>query len=265
MAIDVSSLKSLLRDTQSKLPYLPQACVLVWTAARGWTIAWALLLFLQALLPVVTVYVTRALVNSLVAVWGHAETWASLVPLFQLVAVMAGVLVLTEMLRSVTGWIRTGQAELVQDYISGRIHSIAGALDLSFYDTPDFYDRLHRARADASTRPLALVENVGQILQNGLTLVAMAGVLIPFGWWIPIVLAVSTLPAFAVVLRHTMRQHEWRLRTTHDQRRGPLLRYTLDHQGSRHGNAPVRAGWAFPDGLSNPASTATLRTSTLST
>jgi ATP-binding cassette subfamily B protein len=155
----------------------------------------------------------------MVSVWGQEGTWESLVPLCQLVALMAGVLLLTEVLGSVTGWIRTAQAELVQDYISARIHSIAGALDLSFYDTPDFYDRLHRARVDASTRPLALVENVGQILQNGLTLIAMAGVLLPFGWWIPIVLAVSALPAFAVVLRHTVRQHQWRLRTTHDQRR----------------------------------------------
>ena len=215
----IASLKSLLHDMQSKLPYLPQACALVWTAAPGWTTAWASLLLIQGLLPVVTVYVTRALVNTMVSVWGQEGTWASLTPLFQLVALMAGVLLLTEVLRSVTGWIRAAQAEFVQDYISGRIHRIAAALDLSFYDTPDFYDRLHRARVDASTRPVALVENVGQILQNGLTLVAMAGVLLPFGWWIPIVLAVSTFPAFVVVLRHTVRQHEWRLRTTPDQRR----------------------------------------------
>ncbi len=219
MALNIASFKSHFRELQSNLPYLPQACVLVWTAARSWTIAWGILLLIQGLLPVVTVYVTRALVNSLVSVWGQGGTWDTLTPLFQLVALMAGVLLLTEVLRSTSGWIRTAQAELVQDYISSRIHSIAGTLDLSFYDTPDFYDRLHRARVDASTRPIALVENMGEILQNGLTLIAMACVLLPFGWWIPIVLAVSTLPAFAEVLRHTVRQHEWRHRTTPDQRR----------------------------------------------
>jgi ATP-binding cassette subfamily B protein len=47
----------------------------------------------------------------------------------------------------------------------------------------------------------------------------MAGVLFPFGWWIPLLLVISTVPAFAVVIRHTVRQHHWHLRTTADRRR----------------------------------------------
>ena len=62
-----------------------------------------------------------------------------------------------------------------------------------------------RARAEASYRPVALLENAGAFLQNGITLAAMAGVLLPYGWWIPLALFASTLPAFVVVLRFAVR------------------------------------------------------------
>jgi ATP-binding cassette subfamily B protein len=40
-----------LRKALAQLPYLPQTLSLVWTAARGWTVTWGVLLLLQAHLP----------------------------------------------------------------------------------------------------------------------------------------------------------------------------------------------------------------------
>src|SRR5205823_8345928 len=51
------------------------------------------------------------------------------------------------------------------------------------------------------------------------TLAAMLAVLMPFGFWLPLALLISTLPAFYVVLRYAVRQYDWRLRTTEDERR----------------------------------------------
>ena len=206
----------MLSQVYAQLPYLPQAFTLVWAAARRWTVAWAVMLVLQGLLPVATVYLTRTLVDTLVAALDSAS---SLRPTLILVALMALIMLLQELLRSATSWVRTAQSELVQDHISHLIHRQAITLDLGFYEAPDYYDRLHRARIDAFNRPVALLENLGGLLQNGLTLIAMAGVLIPFGWWVPFVLLLSALPALVVVVRYTLRQNQWRLRTTADKRR----------------------------------------------
>jgi hypothetical protein len=159
---------------------------LVWTAAHGWTVGWVALLLVQGLLPVATVYLTRAVVNNLAEGLGAAspglamgDVWASARPTLFFVALLAGIAVLSEILRGITGWIRTAQAELVKDHISGLIHAKANSLDLAFYETPEYYDRLFRARTDAAYRPVALLENVGSLAQNGLTLLAMA-----FSAWI---------------------------------------------------------------------------------
>jgi ATP-binding cassette subfamily B protein len=208
-----------LRSAAAQLRYLPRALGLVWAASRGWTAGWAALLAAQGVLPVAIVYLSRPLVDGIVAAVRAGGDWPSVYAVLILVALMAGVVLLAEILRSVTGWIRTSQSELVQDHINGLIHRKSVEADLAFYDSPDFYDHLHRARAEASYRPVALLESLGSLLQNGITLAAMLGVLVPFGWWLPVALVVSTLPALYVVLRASVRQHQWRLRTTADERR----------------------------------------------
>lgn len=203
----------------AQLPYVPKALGLVWESARRWTIAWAVLLLLQGVLPVATVYLTKAVVDSLVGALGGGPDWAAIRPTLVLVALMAAVLLLSEILRSLTTWVRTAQSELVQDHISGLIHEKAVTLDLAFYETPEYYDQMHRARVDAMGRPVALLESAGSLVQNSITLVAMAAVLIPYGLWIPALLMVSTLPALYVVVRYTVRFHRWRIRTTTAVRR----------------------------------------------
>jgi ATP-binding cassette subfamily B protein len=182
-------------------------------------VAWLLLLVVQGLLPISTVYLTRALVNRLTAALGGGGTWATFAPCIVVLGLMAGVLLLLELLRGAASYIRTAQAELLQDYISGLIHQKSVALDLAFYESPDYHDRLHRARDEARYRPVALLESVGSILQNGFTLVAMAAVLIPFGLWLPLALFVSTLPALYVVFQCGLRHYQWYLRTTAEERR----------------------------------------------
>jgi len=185
---------------------------------------------------VATVYLTRAVVNNLVdaleAIRAGGAAWPTLGPTLGLVAVLAAVAVSIEVLRSVGTWVRTTQAELVRDHISGLIHRKATSVDLTVYETPEYYDRLFRARTDAANRPIALLENIGSLAQNGLTLVAMAGVLLPFGAWLPAALFVSTLPAFVVVLRYSVREHQWRMRNTPIERRAQYYDWLQTFQGA---------------------------------
>ena len=69
-----AGLNSKLERVLAQLPYLPRALALVWASARGWTIAWAVLLLLQGILPAAAVYLTRALVDSIVAAAGSGAS-----------------------------------------------------------------------------------------------------------------------------------------------------------------------------------------------
>jgi ATP-binding cassette subfamily B protein len=191
---------------------------LVWGAARVWTLAWTGLLVLQGLLPVAIVYLTRLLVDGLVAAVAAHGSWAQARPTLLLAVVTAALLVLSETLQGFIEWIKTAQSELIQDHISNLVHERSASLDMAFYESPDYYDRLYRARTDATTRPLALLESGGSLLQNGLTLLGMAVVLVPYGLWLPLVLVASTAPALYVVVKSNRRLHQWWERSTTDRR-----------------------------------------------
>src|SRR6266581_2746287 len=217
------SLRAPLRDATLRRSYLIRVFGLIWTAARGWTVAWGILLVVQGLMPVALVYLTKPLVDGLQAAVGRGTSWETVRPVLLVIVGIGSVLLLTELLKVCLEWIGTAQSELVQDHITDLVHAKSTAVDLAFYETPDFYDHLYRARGDAGNRPLALLESSGRLVQDGVTLVAMAAVLLPYGVWLPPALLLSTLPALFVVVRTSRRYHDWWKRSTADRRRAQYL------------------------------------------
>lgn len=219
MTGDEIYLNSRLRRAAGLVPYLTRTLGLVRSAAPRQTTAWLLLLILQGLLPAAAVYLTRALVNSLVAAVESGGSWEAVRPAIILALLMGLILAVQELLRGLTNWVRTALSERVQDAVSDMIQTKSLTVDLAFYDLPEYYDRLYRAGQEASYRPVALLENMGALLQNSITLGAMMLVLIPYGLWLPLILLAGTLPALYFVLRSARRRHEHRLRTTVAERR----------------------------------------------
>jgi ATP-binding cassette subfamily B protein len=212
--------------------YLPKALALIWDAAPLWTVGWILLLIAQGILPAAIVYLTRAVVDSLVVAANANGDWEAIQPALSLIMLMVLLMGVSVVLRSLTTWVTGGQAEVVQDYVSNLIHQQASTLDLGFFETPEYYDLLERAQRDAAGQPLALLRNVGTLFQNSITLVGMIAVLLPFGIWVPLLLLASTLPAFGLVLKNTRRYNAWRLRTTYDRRRAQYYDLLLTNRAS---------------------------------
>jgi ATP-binding cassette subfamily B protein len=200
-------------------PHLLRALELVWRASGPLAPVWLGLLVVQGILPAALVYLTRPLVDSLTALVGAGADWAVLRPFLMLAGLLAGLLLLTQVLDSVGDWVRQAQSERVRDHIDDLVHRQSATLDLAFYDSADFYDHLHRARDESFYRPASLLENLGGLARNGLTLIGLAAVLLPYGLWLPAALVLSTLPAFYVLLVHSRRRHRWWLTRTADERR----------------------------------------------
>ena len=203
---------------------------LVWAATGAWSVAWAALLLAQGLVPALQMYLTRSLVNHLAGggphlVWRQRALW---IPVLAL-----GLLWLSaQVLASLAGWVRTLQAECVQDHIQSLIHARAMDLDMAFFDDPESYDLLHRARVDAMSQPLALLESLGSLLQNGVTLVLVAILLAGYSLLLPLLLACSALPGLWFVVRQVLREHRWRLAHTTQVRRAAYFDLILTDRSS---------------------------------
>jgi len=212
-----SLLRSRLKTALGQLPNLPRTLRLVRNAAGSWTTAWVVLLLLQAGIPVGIVLLSRHLVDGIV---DHSRSPGPSTPgVISAALAMVSLLLFGEIIKALMQWVRNTQAELVGDHIRLLIQEHAAKLDMAFYDSPEYFDTLHRARFDAQSRPIALVESLGGFLQGILTLISMAIVLFGYAWWLPFALLLSTIPALFVVLRYILRHHQWRIRRTQDRRK----------------------------------------------
>ena len=156
----------------------------------------------------------------------------SLQPALVLALLVGIVMIATEVLGSLTGWVRLAQSDLVSDFIADLVQKKALALDMSFFDTPNYYDLLHRVRTDARQQPLSMLQNVGSFAQSMLTLIGMMAIFITYSPLLPPVLLLSTLPALWVLLRYSRRYNRWRLKNTPQDRRSFYYDYILTERAT---------------------------------
>lgn len=202
----------------ARIAYIPKTFKLIWSAAHYWMAGWFLLLLIQGLIPIATVYLTRWLVDSMTTAIGQGSTWSNLQNIILPASLMAGILLLAEVLKGIGGLIRTNQAELVKDRISAMVHHQSVAIDLACYESTEYYDLLNRIRGGASDRTLSLMESIGSLLQNSITLLSMTVVIMSYGFWLPLVLIASALPTFYVALRLNRDYYQWWSQTTTQRR-----------------------------------------------
>jgi ATP-binding cassette subfamily B protein len=220
-----------------QLSNIPRAVRMVWRAAPGWTTLWAVLILAQGLLPVATVYLTKALVDSLTLAIGQTDDPGRFNTALFYLAAMAAVLLATAAFKSIAQWVQTAQSEIVQDYIKDKVHQQAIRLDLAYFESPGYYDKLHRATIDAITKPLTLIQSLGLIAQSCITLIAMIGILATLSLWLPIILFVSSLPALYVAINYSIKHHRLQMWRTEKFR---LANYYSTKLTERESAAEVR-------------------------
>src|SRR6478752_28108 len=89
------------------------------------------------------------------------------------VAVLMGVLLRT------VDYFDSLLADRYTHYVSVEVMRKAAALDVTVYEDPVFYDRLERARVQATDR-LAMIQQMGRLIQQTVTAIAFSAVLIRY-------------------------------------------------------------------------------------
>ncbi|MEZ5428760.1 MAG: ABC transporter ATP-binding protein [Pyrinomonadaceae bacterium] len=225
----------MLKNLQEKTKYFKywkRAFGLVWRSAPTHTSFWALFLILQGILPVLTVYLTKLVIDGIVAAKNSGGDWPRVSRAIFYLALMGLVLLVTEAVKQLSAWVRTAQAESVSDHLADKIHKQAAELDFAYYESAEYHDLMEQARGDSSSKPLALLESIGAVVQNIITVVAFAGILITYGWWLPLVLLAGTLPALYVTLRTDRIYHRWWKSKSDDRRWANYYDAMLTHSNA---------------------------------
>jgi ATP-binding cassette subfamily B protein len=210
---------SLREGLRGAFEHTPRTLALVWRSSPAGTVALALLTLVGAVLPLGVAYAGKRIVDAVVAHDSpQAARWVGAE--LGLVAALAAASQGLTLLRQIVG------ARLGLD-VNVAILEKAVALELTDFEDADFYDRLTRARREASMRPLSIVMRGFTLLQSLISLVGYAVLLLRFSGWAVGGLLLASVPATVAELRFSgqlFRLRNWR---SPDSRRLLYLEYVL--------------------------------------
>jgi ATP-binding cassette subfamily B protein len=178
--------------------YSRRALELVWTTSHKLSFAFAALTLIAGALPAAVAYVGSLIVDAVVAAIQAGDTARPDLTVHALELVVAeGILV--ALLAGAQRGISLCQS-LLRAQLSQRVNVMilekALTLELEHFENSEFYDKITRARREASVRPLSLVMRTFGLAQNAVSLVSFATLLFGFSPWAVAVLVAAGLPAF---------------------------------------------------------------------
>jgi ATP-binding cassette subfamily B protein len=192
---------------------------LVFRSAPRLASAFVVLTLAGSALPLAVAFIGKRLVDAVVA---KNEREATAWVLAELGVVVALALVTrgAQLARLVLG------SRLGVD-VNTAILAKATTLSLPDFEDSELYDRMTRARREASSRPVALVSDAFAFVQNTLTLLGYLALLVGFGGWVAAILLLSTVPATIAEVRFGKKQFKLRNWRSPESRKLLYLEHAL--------------------------------------
>lgn len=212
-------LGNLWRSTRASFHYTPKSLELAWRASPEMSLAIAILTLASAALPLGIAYVGKTIIDKVVA---HAVD-----PTAHWVAVELALIAAQALVQRALFLLRGLLGEKLGLDVNVLILEKAIQLELAQFEDSEFYDKLTRARREASSRPVSMVTDSLQLVQNALTLAGYVALLVSFSGWAVLGLVLASLPATVAEMRFSnaaFRMRNWR---SPDTRRLNYVEYVL--------------------------------------
>jgi len=206
---------------------LGRAVRFVWQSAKGWTILNGILLVVMGVLPLIPLYFTKLLVDAMAAGIASPDKGSAFKHLILLGGLMGIATLLASLVRMIAGLVGEWQSFLVTDHMNDVLLAKSVDVDLEYYESSKYYDTLHRAQREAPARPMRIVNGLSQMFQNGVSLLAIAALLVSFHWIITLILFIAVISGTAVQLRYTGRLYRWQREQSPAERQAGYLNWIL--------------------------------------
>jgi ATP-binding cassette subfamily B protein len=194
---------------------------LVWSVARGWTIVVMAMIFLETFFMLASLYSLKLLVD--VVSTTSLRNLGSENMLVEYLVIAGGLSVLYNVIRSLSAYTGEIQATRVSESIDDKIHDIAANLDLAFYESPEYFDVLKRAKDAGSYRPNQVILSLLDIIKNVLSLIGAALILVTIHWLLLPMLVLFVLPTLLVRIYFSEQQNVLRVKHTPTERKTAYL------------------------------------------
>lgn len=220
-------------DRLRSLRNIPPVLRILWDSGAA-VVTWGLILrVIVAVLPFGVAKVAQFIINNIAQVLRGEPLGQNF---WTLVAIEVGLNVLMGLLTRAIDYSDSLLANRYTQYVSIRVMEQAARLDLTTYEDPIFYDRLERARVQATDR-LGMIQQMGRLIQQVITTLVFSAALAWASPWLVLLLALGVLPSFVGETHYAFLGYAKNFRQTPAKRQMDYLRQVA---GSREGAKEVK-------------------------
>ena len=175
------------------LKNIPPVLGIVWRSGPVVVTVGLVIRLLTSLLPIALLWVAKLIIDTII----HTLNSHAAVPprLWWLVGVEFGLAIIGGTLARLMDYFDSLLADKYTHYVSIEVMRHASQLDLIAYEDPVFYDRLERARVQATDR-LGMIQSIGRLVQQVITTVSLSISIFLFSPWLLLLLVAGVIPAF---------------------------------------------------------------------
>jgi ATP-binding cassette subfamily B protein len=181
------------RERFSALRNVPAVLRFVWESGRTIVVLGLISRVLASLLPPALFWVSKLIIDNIFRLITTHQPPAA--RLWWLVATEFALAVTAGVLGRVIDYLDALLAGRYTHHVSVRVMEHAASLDLMAYEDPAFYDRLERARVQATDR-LYMIQAIGRLIQQVITTITLSISIMVFSPWLLLLLIVGVIPAF---------------------------------------------------------------------
>jgi ABC-type multidrug transport system fused ATPase/permease subunit len=203
----------------SIVQYCGRAIALVWATHRQFTLTLAVLTLIAGLIPASIAYLGKLIVDGVVLA-ARSQLAADRLHALQFLAIEAIAVAFLAGCQQGTTLCQSLLRVLLGQKVNVLILEKALTLDLAHFEDSEFYDKMTRARREASSRPLSLVGRTFGLVKDGLSLITFGGLLLNFSPIAVLMLMLAAIPAFIAETRFAgaaFRLFRWRVPETREQ------------------------------------------------
>lgn len=178
----------------------------------------------RSLLPIFTLYIGKEIINILVSLTQSKQP--DVYKFFFFVGVSLVLTITGIVIRKLVEILTGIHKDIMDNFINEEIMKKTASLDISFFDTPRFYDVLLNARRDSFALQ-TLVWYVISIFSAMIKLLAACLILGHLGWYFPVILVVLNIPAVITERKFAAHLYHWTYDHAPDERKMNYMQYVL--------------------------------------
>jgi ATP-binding cassette, subfamily B, bacterial len=171
---------------------IPPLLSIVWNSGPGVVSGGAVCRIVVALIPLSMLAVSKRILDGVQAHFAGRPLPSNF---WYLVAAEFALALLGSLVGRATGYFDALLADRFTRHVSIRVMEHASRLDLASYEDPVFYDKLERARVQATDR-IAMVQALGTVAQQVIAAASLSIGIVWFSPWLLVVLVLAVVPAF---------------------------------------------------------------------